>query len=56
MYKKKFLRQYLSNRSDKGDALTSGQLSNTDSSLIHKDGKWVKQATTKSSSEDNFTL
>ena len=56
MYKKKLLRQYLSNQSDKGDALTSGQPSNTDSSLIYKDGKWVKPATTKSSSEDNFTI
>ena len=31
MYKKKFLRQYFSNQSDKDDTLTSGQPSNTDS-------------------------
>ena len=56
MYKKKLLTQYISNQSDKGDALTSGQPSNTDSSLIYKDGKWVKPSTPKSSPEDNFTL
>ena len=56
MYKKKLLKQYLSNQSDKDDVLTSGQPSNTDSSLIYKDGKWVNPATTKSSSEDNLTL
>ena len=55
MYKKS-LKQYFSNQSNKGDILTSGQPSNTDSSLIYKDGKWVKPATTKSSSEDNLTL
>ena len=63
MHKKKLLTQHLSNQSDKGDVLTSGKPLNkevsaprdTYSSLIYKDGKWVKPSTTKSPSVDNFT-